>query len=103
MISLPIDNQAHILRKCTRGGIYCSFASSFIPSITGPVTLLFRYCLVGAPCGGASFGIVGAGSGCWEAAREVESWPFVLREGVPTRGGIGLGAFAMGGRMAGDW
>ena len=71
--------------------------------MSGPVTLLFRYCLVGAPCGGASLGIVGVGSGCWDVAREFVSLPLTLREGVPTLAGIGLGTFVAPGRIAGDW
>jgi hypothetical protein len=70
-----------------------------MPSNNTPVTLPLRYCLAGAPCGGAWLGIVG-GSGCKEAALEV-SFPFAMRDGVPTRGGAGLGAFAPG-RIAGD-
>ena len=69
---------------------HCSFAIIFMPSSTGPVTLPFKYCLVGAPCGGASLGIVVTGSGCCDVARLVTSLPFVLRLGVPMRGGAGL-------------
>lgn len=68
------------------------------------VTLELRYCLVGAPCGGASFGIagIGAGSGCWDVALEATSVPLV-RDGVPVLGGAGLGAFAPPRAIAGDW
>ena len=46
--------------------------------------------------------MVGAGSGCWEVAREVTSLP-LGREGVPVRAGIGLAAlFDAPGRIAGD-
>jgi len=70
----------------------------FMPSSNTPVTLVFRYCLTGAPWTGASVGIVKAESGCAEAARErsppsplaTELAP--LRTGVLTRAGIGDGA-----------
>ena len=81
---------------------HCSFDNCFMPSSRTPVTFPLRYCLIGAPCGGASFGIVGAGSGCCEVAREVASLPFKLREGVPVLAGRGLGAFVAPGATAGD-
>lgn len=88
------------------GTTYCSLANSFIPSNNTPVTLPLRYCLVGAPCGGASFGIVGAGSGCCEVALEFTS-PFVFRDGVPILAGAGEGAFVAPGvapgKIAGDY
>jgi hypothetical protein len=65
-----------------------------MPSRSTPVTLEFRYCRVGAPCGGASAGIAAIGSGCCEAARDDTSGPFSRRTGVPVLGGTGLGAFA---------
>ena len=65
-----------------------------MPSSNTPVTLEFRYCRVGAPCGGASAGIAEAESGCWEAARDDTSGPFSRRTGVPVLGGAGLGALA---------
>ena len=73
-----------------------------MPSNKTLVTLELRYCRAGAPCGGASFGIAGAGSGCCEVALEVTSLPLV-RDGVPVLGGAGLGAFAPPGASAGDW
>lgn len=81
---------------------YWSFAICFIPSSRTPVTFPFKYFLVGAPCGGASLGMVGAGSGCCEVALEVESWPLVFRTGVPVRRGAGLGAFVIA-PTAGDY
>lgn len=72
-----------------------------MPSRRTVVTLEFRYCLVGAPCGGASLGIVGAGSGCCDVALEVASLP--LRDGVPVLAGAGLAAFVAPGAIAGDW
>lgn len=64
-----------------------------MPSSSGPTTLVFKYCLVGAPCGGASLGMVAAVSGCKEAALEDASLPLVRRLGVPNLPGIGLGAW----------
>jgi hypothetical protein len=51
-----------------------------MPSSKLAVTLLFRYCLAGAPCGGACAGMVGTGvlSGCAEAARDAGSAVGVL-------------------------
>jgi hypothetical protein len=54
------------------------------------VTLLLRYCRAGAPCGGASAGMVNPGSGCADAARDawpvvVSCAPMVVRSGVPVR------------------
>lgn len=40
------------------------------------------------------------GSGCTEAALEL-SFPFAIRDGVPTRGGAGLATVAPG-KIAGD-
>jgi hypothetical protein len=65
-----------------------------MPSKSTPVTFELRYCRAGAPCAGASAGIVETGSGCWEAAREDVSGPFSRRIGVPVRRGAGLGALA---------
>lgn len=65
------------------------------------MTLLFKYWRTGAPWGGAASGMVKAGSGCCEAARDVLSGPFV-RKGVPVRAGAGLGAFVEGAAGAGD-
>lgn len=79
----------------------CSFANCFIPSSRTVVTLELRYCLVGAPCGGASLGIAGAGSGCCEVALEAPSVPF-MRDGVPILGGAGLAALVVPGAIAGD-
>lgn len=75
-----------------------------MPSSTAPVTLEFRYCLVGAPWGGASGGMVKPGSGCCDAARELASCPLV-RSGVLVRAGAGLAALVVAigvGAGAGD-
>ena len=75
-----------------------------MPSSTAPVTLEFRYCLVGAPWSGASGGMVKPGSGCCDAARELVSCPLV-RSGVLVRAGAGLAALAVvvgAGAGAGD-
>lgn len=77
-------------RACVLSNAYFSFATSFMPSSNGPVTLLLRYCRVGAPCKEATLGIAGAGSGCWDVARDIWSFPLVL-SGVPIRPGRGLG------------
>ena len=47
-------------------------------------------------------GIVGAGSGCWDVAREVTS-PFVLRDGVQILPGTGEGALVVSIAIAGDY
>jgi hypothetical protein len=70
-----------------------------MPSSNVAVTLLLRYCRVGAPCGGASVGMAEPVSGCKEAAREVASFPLAFWTGVLVRGGIGLGAFTIDGAM----
>jgi hypothetical protein len=77
---------------------------SFIPSSSGPVTFPLMYCRTGAPCTGASAGIVtgvGPASGCVLPAREpgVAPSPFVaavLRMGVEVRAGVGLAAATKG-------
>lgn len=63
-----------------------------MPSSNTPVTLVFKYLLVGSPCAGASEGMANPGSGCNDAA--LEPWA-----GVPVRAGAGLGARLAG---AGD-
>ena len=63
-----------------------------MPSRRLGVTLELRYWRTGAPCGTASVGIVKPGSGCAEAAREVDASPARLRIGVEVLGGKGEGA-----------
>jgi hypothetical protein len=99
---LKIGLDAHFPIPKEKRKTHCSFAICFIPSNSTPVTFPFKYCLVGAPCGGASFGIEATGSGCWLVAREVTSLPFKFLEGVPVLWGAGLAAFVAPGRIAGD-
>jgi hypothetical protein len=68
------------------------------------VTFSLRYFRTGAPCAGASEGIVKPVSGCADAARELvrSGSPLVveLRIGVPTRAGTGDGALPGAARAA---
>ena len=77
---------------------HCSFATIFMPSSRGPVTLELMYWRTGAPCTGASAGIVKPGtpgSGCALVARDpVPPSPLAagvgtFRIGVEVRAGVG--------------
>ena len=71
-----------------------------MPSRSDGVTLLFRYWRAGAPCSAASAGIVAAGSGWADAARDplpppAPVSPGKLRIGVDVRTGRGEGALLL--------